>query len=337
MPYEVALWVGFGVVVTAMLALDLGVFHRKSEVISIRHAFLWSGIWIALALAFNVGVYFMRGGEAAVLFLTGYVVELSLSVDNLFVFLLIFSYFKVPAQYQHRVLYWGIVGAVVLRALLIALGIGIVTRFDFVLYLFGAFLIFTGIKMAVEKEKEVHPEKNVFLRLLRRFMPITSNYEDKKFFVRRDGRLWATPLLVVLVVVETTDLVFAVDSIPAILGITRDSFIVYTSNVFAILGLRSMYFALAHSIQMFAYLNYGLAAVLTFVGAKMLLHHFIKIPSSVSLGVVLGLLTLAILASLWRNWRVRTSAITPPVAADDPGQAPVSQEKKWAEVHRGDP
>jgi tellurite resistance protein TerC len=291
-------WVGFNAVVVVLLVLDLVVFHRHSHVIKVKEALLWSAFWIALALVFNVGLYFTMDADHALKFFTGYVLEKSLSVDNLFVFLLIFSYFKVPAQYQHNVLFWGILGALVMRAIFIFCGVALLHHFHWVIYVFGAFLVFTGFKLVFEKEKEVDPSKNPVLKLFRRFMPVTAGYEGDRFFVRHAGRLHATPLFIVLLVVETTDVVFAVDSIPAILAITTDSFIVYTSNVFAILGLRALYFALAGLMGMFRYLHYGLGAILAFVGVKMLIADFYKIPIGLALGVIAGILALTILVSL---------------------------------------
>ena len=291
-------WIGFAVFILAMLAVDLGVFHRVSHEVRAGEAMIWSGVWIALALLFNLGLYYLRGPEPALEFLTGYLIEKSLSVDNIFVFLLIFTYFRVPPRYQHRVLFWGVLGALIMRAILIALGISLIQRFHWVIYVFGAFLILTGVKMALDKDKEIDPERNPALRLFRRFAPVTNNYQEGKFFVRQGGRRFATPLLIALLVVETTDLVFAVDSIPAILAITRDPFIIYTSNVFAILGLRALYFALAGVMRSFHYLHYGLSAILVFVGAKMLMADFYKIPVGVALGVVGGILVISVIASL---------------------------------------
>jgi tellurite resistance protein TerC len=291
-------WIGFGLFVSAMLALDLGVFHRKSHVIRIKEAMIWSGVWVALALLFNLGLYYWRGPGPALEFLTGYLIEKSLSVDNIFVFLLIFTYFRVPPQYQHRALFWGVLGALIMRAILIALGVSLIQRFHWVVYIFGAFLILTGVKMALNKDREIRPERNPALRLFRRFAPVTDDYQSGKFFVKQEGRRMATPLLITLVVIETTDLVFAVDSIPAILAVTPDPFIIYTSNVFAILGLRSLYFALAGVMKSFHFLHYGLSAILVFVGAKMLLSDFYKIPVGVALGVVAGILIISVMASL---------------------------------------
>lgn len=304
------LWIGFNVFVLAMLALDLGVFHRKSHAVSGREAIIWSIIWITLSLVFNVVIYFfwdrmMPGSsytnrEAALAFFTGYLIEKSLSVDNIFVFILIFSFFAVPAAYQHRVLFWGILGALIMRGILIAVGAALLEEFHWIIYVFGAFLIFTGIRMAMQHEENVHPEKNPVVKFFRRFMPVTENFEQDKFFIRRAGKLMATPLFLILLVVESTDLIFAVDSIPAIFAVTREPFIVYTSNVFAILGLRALYFLLANVMDKFQYLKYGLAAVLTFVGVKMVIVDFYKVPVGVSLGVVAGILTISVLASLWK-------------------------------------
>lgn len=298
MSTELWMWIGFNVFVLAMLALDLGVFHRKSHEVKIKEALAWSGVWIALALVFNVLLYFWRGEQAALEFFTGYLIEKSLSVDNIFVFIMIFAYFKVPALYQHKILFWGILGALVMRAIFIATGVTLIQKFHWVIYVFGAFLIITGIKMALQKDKEIHPEKNPVLKLFRRFMPVTTEYASDNFFTRRDGRLFATPMFVVLLLIETTDVIFAVDSIPAILAITTDPFIVYTSNVFAILGLRALYFALAGVMQMFHYLAYGLAAILVFVGTKMMLVDFYKLPIGIALGVVAGILAISVIASL---------------------------------------
>jgi tellurite resistance protein TerC len=293
------IWIGFAAFVLAMMALDLGVFNRQAHETSLREALAWSGVWITLAMIFNAGIFHWHGGEKALDFLTGYVVELSLSADNLFVFLLIFAYFKVPVKYQHKVLFWGILGALVMRALFIATGITLIHRFHWIIYFFGFVLMVSGLKMALEKNKEIRPEKNPVLNLVRRLVRVTPDYQGGRFFVRLNGRTLATPLFVVLPMIETTDLVFAVDSVPAVLAITTDPFIVYTSNIFAILGLRSMFFALAGIMKRFHCLHYGLAAVLVFVGAKMMLSHFYKIPTPVSLLVIAGMLIAAVAASLW--------------------------------------
>jgi tellurite resistance protein TerC len=290
-------WILFNLFVLAMLVLDLGVFHRRAHTVKFREALAWSVAWIALAAVFAVVIFFWHGRTPALEFVTGYVIELSLSVDNLFVFLLIFRFFQVPALHQHKVLFWGILGALIMRAIFIVAGVSLIERFHWIIYVFGAFLIYSGIKLFFQKEAEIHPEKNPVLRLFRRLVPVTKDYVGNSFFVRSPG-LYATPLFVVLLVVETTDLLFAVDSIPAILAITRDAFIVYTSNVFAILGLRSMYFALAGMMEMFRYLHYGLSLVLVFVGAKMLLSHYLEIPTPVALAAVAGVLAISVIASM---------------------------------------
>ena len=297
---QVLLWVLFNLFIFGMLALDLGVFHRKAHEIKFKEALRGAAAWVGLALLFNVLVYFWKGREAALSFLTGYLIEESLSVDNLFVFLLIFNYFRVPAHDQHRVLFWGILGAVLMRALFVVGGITLIRQFHWMIYLFGAFLILTGVKLIAEKEREIRPDKNPVLKVFRRLMPVTERYEGSRFFIKKEKVLYATPLLVVLLIVETMDVVFAVDSIPAILSITLDTFIVYTSNIFAILGLRSLYFALAGLMKLFHRLNYGISIILIFVGVKMLIGDFYKIPVGIALGVVAGILALSIAASiLW--------------------------------------
>ncbi|HEX7183962.1 MAG TPA: TerC family protein [Thermoanaerobaculia bacterium] len=304
------LWAGFNLFVLALLALDLGVFHRKAHAVSLREAAVWSVVWVALSLLFNAGIYWLRGPEPALQFLTGYLIEKSLSVDNIFVFALIFGYFAVPAKFQHRVLFWGILGALVLRAVFILAGAALLQSFHWVIYLFGGFLILTGIKMAFTGETEIHPEHNPVLRLVRRLMPVTPDYDEKgRLFARHAGRLMATPLFLVLVMVESTDVVFALDSIPAIFAVTDDPFIVYTSNVFAILGLRSLYFLLAGVMGKFVYLKLGLSAVLVFVGLKMTLADVIKIPSSISLLVIAALLGTSIAASFWKSRREERVAV----------------------------
>jgi len=338
-------YVLFTLFILFMLGLDLGVFHRHSHTVSIREAVTWSVVWIILSLTFNVLVYFAyerhwfdlglladgavkRGKLAAMEFFTGYVVEKALSVDNIFVFLLIFNYFRVPAQYQHKVLFWGILGALIMRALFIAAGAVLISRFDWILSVFGAFLVYTGFRMLWSKDKQIEPEKNPVLRIFRRFTPVTPAFEGDRFFVRRELRLpatngsaaaptrmqrFATPLFVVLLLVETTDVIFAVDSIPAIFGITQDPFIVYTSNIFAILGLRALYFALGGLMTMFHYLHYGLSAVLIFVGGKMLAHSVWKPSMALALGVIVGILALSVTASLM--WPRKDEPLPqPPVA-----------------------
>lgn len=316
------LWVGFNLFVLLMLALDLGVFHRHAHVVSVREAALWSVFWITLSLLFNLGIYLYwdrlvpastyTNSEAALAFLTGYLIEKSLSVDNIFVFVLIFSYFAVPAIYQHRVLFWGIIGALIMRAMLIFLGAALLERFHWIIYIFGAFLVYTGINMAFHEEEAIDIEENAAARLFRRFMPVTEKYHGGDFFMRHAGKLMATPLFVVLIIVETTDLIFALDSIPAIFAITTNAFLVYTSNIFAILGLRSLYFLLAGVIDKFRYLKLGLAVVLTFVGVKMLIEGFLHIPTGLSLGIVAIILAIAIAASLLIAEKTAVEEIAPP-------------------------
>lgn len=291
-------WVLFGLLVIALLALDLGVAHRRAHNIKIREALVWTAVWIGLALLFDVGIYFWQGSEQALSFLTAYVIEKSLSVDNLFVFVLIFAYFGVEAKYQHKVLFYGIVGALVMRAIFIGVGVTLIHMFHWVIYVFGAFLIVTGFRMGLQKDREVHPQKNPLVKLFRRFMPVTQDYVDGKFMVKRDGRWIATPLMVVLLVIESTDIVFAVDSIPAVLAVSTDPFIVYTSNIFAILGLRALYFALAGAMRLFHKLHVGLALILVFIGVKMVLADVVKMPIGIALGVVGGVLVISIVASL---------------------------------------
>jgi tellurite resistance protein TerC len=303
-------WILFNLFVLAMLALDLGVFHRKAHVVRLKEALGWSVVWICLALLFNALIYFWLGRETALQFLAGYIIEKSLSVDNLFVFLLIFSYFSVPSIYQHKILFWGILGALIMRAIFIAAGITLIEKFHWMIYLFGGFLIITGIKMAFQKDKELHPEANPVLRLFRRFVPVTEQYHEGRFWVLKEGKRWATPLLVVLLLIETTDVIFAVDSIPAILAVTRDPFIVYTSNIFAILGLRALYFALAGIMQLFHYLHYGLSVILVFVGVKMLISDFYKVPIGIALSVIAGILLISVVASILRPRQTAPAAST---------------------------
>jgi tellurite resistance protein TerC len=292
------LWVGFSVFVLLMLYLDLKVFHRKTHEVKIKEAVIWTIIWISLALLFNYGVYLWFGKEKAMEFLTAYVIEKSLSVDNLFVFIMIFSFFNVKTEYQHKILFWGILGALVLRIIFIIAGIQLIQNFHWIIYVFGAFLIYTGIKIPFEKDKEIQPDKNPLVRLFKKFMPVTNENHGDKFFVKINAKTFATPLFITLLVIEFSDLIFAVDSIPAVLAISSDTFIVYTSNVFAILGLRALYFALAGIVKYFRYLKYGLAAILVFVGTKMCISDFYKFPVVMSLLIILGLLTLSIILSL---------------------------------------
>lgn len=343
-------WIAFNLFVMGMLAIDLGVFHRNTHSVSVKEASGWTIVWVSLALAFAVGVYFLRGAEKSLEFLAGYLIEYSLSVDNIFVFVLLFTYFKVSASYQHRVLFWGILGALIMRGTLIGVGAALIERFHWIIYIFGAFLVFTGIRMGLHKddENEIHPDGNLLVRIFRRFMPITRGDHGPKFFVREGGRLTATPLFVVLLIVESTDLVFAVDSIPAIFAVTTDPFIVYTSNVFAILGLRSLYFLLSGVIDKFYYLKLGLAVVLTFVGVKMLVTYFhIEIPILVSLAVIASVLILSVIASLIRSRHQPPLAlpkIEPPAGADDPlmmepmeASAQLKAEPSHADPRKMDP
>jgi TerC family integral membrane protein len=298
-------WSVFFALILGMLALDLGVFNRKEHRIGLREALFWSVVWTIVAFLFNAWVYYRFGAQVGLEFLTGYVIERSLSFDNIFVFIVIFNYFAVPARLQHRVLFWGILGALISRGVFIAMGTALLTRFSWLIFVFGAFLVYTGIKILIEKETEVHPERNPVLKLFQRFVPLVNRYHGKRFFIREDGRLKATPLMLVLVVVEATDVVFAVDSIPAVFGVTRNAFIVFTSNIFAILGLRALYFLLAGLMHKFRYLSYGLGLVLIFVGGKMLSDRMLEhagreIPIEISLGIVLVILTMSIVLSLFR-------------------------------------
>lgn len=289
-------WIGFNAFILAMLAIDLFVIGRRGRELKLREAIFWSALWIALAFAFALVVYFWHGRTPALQFITGYIIEVSLSADNLFLFLLIFRYFNVPGEHQHKVLFWGILGALAIRGLFIATGVELIQRFSWVTYVFGAFLIYSGAKLLRHGQEEIHPEKNPVLRLFRRLFSVTKDYEGGHFFVRREG-WYATPLFVVLLVVETTDVILAVDSVPAVLAVTLNAFIVYTSNVFAILGLRSMYFALAGLMDKFHYLHYGLSVILIFVGVKMLGEHYVDIPTEWTLGIVIGVLAISVAAS----------------------------------------
>lgn len=297
-------WIWFNVAVLALLALDLGVLHRKSSKVSLKEAAIWSGVWVALSLCFALAIYRTMGKQSGLEFLTGYLIEYALSVDNIFVFVLIFSYFSVPEKYQHRVLFWGIIGALVLRGVMIVAGSALVTRFAWTLYIFGAFLVFTGIRMALQKDDAAYnAERDPVLRLARKLIRVTPDYRGDKFFVKepdKTGRMRfaATPLFIVLIIVDTTDIIFATDSIPAIFAVTRDPFIVYTSNICAVLGLRALYFLLASVVDKFVYLKLGLSLVLVFIGAKMLLEHFLHIPIVAALGVVGLVLGSAIFASV---------------------------------------
>ena len=300
---ETLAWILFNAFVSVMLVLDLFVFHRRSATLSMKQALGWTAFWISLAAIFAVLLGAWQGRSAALEFSTGYVIELSLSADNLFIFLMVFRYFHLPPEEQHHVLFWGIIGAIIMRAVFIFAGVGLIRRFHWVLYGFGAFLVFTGIRMIFKHGAQVRPERNPLVRAFRRVFPVTDTYEGSKFFVRRD-QIYATPLLLVLIVVETTDLIFAIDSIPAVLSITLNSFIVYTSNIFAILGLRSLFFALSSLLSLFEYLHYGISGVLVFVGMKMILSHSYPIRTEISLAVIATILLVAIGASLWKRKRL---------------------------------
>jgi tellurite resistance protein TerC len=291
-------WTIFGIFILAMLTLDLGVFNRKVHVIKMKEAMLWTSFWITLACLFGAGVYYFYGHSKALEFFTAYIIEYSLSIDNLFVFLLIFRFFNVPAAYEHKVLFWGILLALITRAAFIFAGVALINKFHWIMYIFGAFLIYTGIKMALNKETEVHPEKNVAIKMLRYFMPMTREFYDARFFIVEHGKRLATPMLAVLLVLETTDIIFAIDSIPAVLAISRDPFIVYTSNVFAILGLRSLFFAISGLMKLFHYLHEGLSVILGFVGIKMLIADFYKINIGISLAFIASVIALSVITSL---------------------------------------
>lgn len=304
------MWVGFFVMVLGMLAVDLGVFQRRAGVVPFRTAALWTAVWIGLAMVFNLFVLAWHGPAPAMEFFTAWLIEKALSVDNIFVFILIFTMFGVPPRSQRRVLFWGVMGALVMRGIFIAAGTALLESFHWVIYIFGVFLIYTGIRLATGPETEVHPERNPLLRLAKRFIPVTNEFDGEKFFVRRGAVRLATPLLMVLIVVESTDLVFAVDSIPAVLAVTRDPFLVYTSNIFAILGLRALYFLLAGVMARFHYLKLALSLILCFVGAKMLITDFYKIPIAVSLGVIVALLAGAVIASIVRARRLNGQEVS---------------------------
>ncbi len=291
-------WSVFGVLVLVMLALDLGVFHRREHEVKMKEALIWSGIWIVVALCFNWGIYLVKGKEPAMQFLAGYILERTLSFDNLFVFLLVFNYFKLPSVHHHKVLFWGIFGALIFRAIFIGCGIGLLHYFSWMIYVFGAILVWTGAKLAFEKDSKVEPEKNLFFKGVKRIIPVTDQYDGGKFFTKINGILFATPLMIILVVIESTDIVFAVDSIPAVLAISRDPFIVYTSNVFAILGLRALYFVIAELMRLFHHLHYGLSLILVLIGLKMLVASFFHIPTSIALGAIVLILAMSVVASI---------------------------------------
>lgn len=298
MDTPIIFWIFFNVFVLIMLALDLGIFHRKSHEVSVKEALTWTLVWVALAMVFNAIIYSWQGQEQALEFFTGYLVEKALSVDNIFVFIMVFSYFQIPSIYQHKILFWGIIGALIMRVIFIFAGVALIEKFHFTIYIFGVLLIYTGYKMFNHNGAEIHPEKNPVIRFFKKFMPVTTQLHNDKFFVKVSGKRFATPLFLVLLLIETTDLIFAVDSIPAILAITQDQFIVYTSNVFAILGLRSLYFALAGVVHRFWLLSYGLAVVLVFVGIKMLLIDVYKIPIEWSLIFIATVITASVILSL---------------------------------------
>ena len=313
---NILFWVGFVGFVLAMLSLDLGVFHRTPHVVKPKEAAIWTGVWVALALAFAVGLIFIYGHEVGLTFLTGYVIEESLSVDNIFVIVLIFDYFRVPRICQHRVLFYGILGALLMRGIFIGLGAVLIARFHWILYIFGAMLVITGIRMAFRGEEEFNGEQNPIVKFVRRLMPMSHDFHGKHFFTVENGKRLATPLLLVLVLVEVTDLIFAVDSIPAIFGVTQDPFLVFTSNIFAILGLRSLYFLLAAVVDKFYLLKYGLAVILTFVGVKMLGEHWFDLGILPSLGIILGVLAVAIIGSIVRPRPEADAPVAPPQPAE---------------------
>lgn len=292
------IWAGFNLFVLAMLALDLGVFHRDDHEVTTKEAAIWTVVWVLVALLFGGGLLWWQGPDIALQYLTGYLIEKSLSADNIFIFVLVFTYFQVPAIYQHRVLFWGILGALVMRGALIAVGATLLATFHWIIYVFGAFLLFTGIKLMTQKDDAVDPSKSPVVRLIRRFMPVSDKYDGHNFFTRHKGKLLATPLLVVLLIIETSDLMFALDSVPAIFAVTKEPFIVYTSNVFAILGLRSLYFLLANMMGKLRFLKVGLSVILSYVGAKMLVISFIEIPALVSLAIIATILGVTVGASL---------------------------------------
>lgn len=306
MEVDISFWIGFVAFVIILLCLDLFVFHKKDEAMKVKVALMWSVFWIGLAVIFNIGVYFLMGETKALEFLTGYLIEESLSVDNLFVFIMIFGFFKIEPKYQHKILFWGIIGAIIMRAVFIFAGVALIERFAWIMYIFGAFLVFTGLKMLFEKENaEYNPNKNFFIRGFKKIFPVTDDMSKHQFFVRKDKILYATPFFIALLVIEASDLIFAVDSIPAVLSVSKDPFIVYTSNIFAILGLRSLYFALSGIMDYFHYLKYALSGILTFIGIKMCINEFsaefgygFKISNFTSLSVIVAFLTASILLSI---------------------------------------
>lgn len=308
-------WIIFAVIIVVFLALDLGVINRKAHTITMKEALLWTSFWVSLAVAFGIGVYYFYGHGKAMEFFAAYLIEYSLSIDNLFVFMLVFRYFGVPHAYEHKTLFWGIFLALVTRGIFIFAGVALINTFHWVMYVFGAFLIYTGVKMALNQQTEVHPDKNIALKLLRVFFPVSKQFSGSKFIIVKQGIRYATPMLAVLLALETTDILFAIDSIPAVLAISKDPFIVYTSNVFAILGLRSLFFAISGLMKLFHLLHYGLAAILTFVGVKMLIDDFVDIPVWVSLIVIASILLLSIASSL--IWPEKNEDEVPPVTIEE--------------------
>ena len=299
MGINIYFWIGFHVFIFLMLALDLGVFNKKDHKVPVKEAIKWSSVWISLALLFNLFVFYEFGKTKALEFLTGYVIEYSLSVDNIFVFIIIFTYFSVPDRFQHKVLFWGIIGALVMRGIFIFAGVALINKFHWIILIFGAFLVVTGIKMLFQKKTQVHPDKNPVVRFFRKFLPVSEETHSSKFFIRQNHRIFATPLFLIIIVIESTDLLFAVDSIPAVLAVSHDKFIVYTSNIFAILGLRSLYFAVAGIMGYFRYIKVGIAFILTFVGLKMLASFFnFEIPIIISLAIIVSILLISIIASI---------------------------------------
>jgi tellurite resistance protein TerC len=308
------LWVAFATIVTILLVLDLAVVNRSGRQIRMRAALVWSSIWIGVALLFNAGIYYFLNGKTALEFLTAYLIEESLSVDNLFVFLILFRYFGIPRHLQHRVLFWGVIGAIVLRIVMIVAGVTLVKEFHWLLYVFGAFLIVTGVKLALARPESSDPSRNLAVRLARRLLPLSDRLDGEKFWVRKDGRLHTTPLLVALITIEFSDVMFALDSIPAVFGISEDAFVIITSNIFAVLGLRSLYFVIASFMDKFKFLNFGLAVVLTFIGCKMLLDPWVQISTALSLGVVGGILVVAVGLSIWSDYRMHRKSTRSPRA-----------------------
>lgn len=317
MDMDTLLWTIFAGLVVVMLCVDLGFFHRKAHVVALKEALAWTFVWIMLALLFCVGIWLCKEPEDALNFFAAYLIEKSLSIDNLFVFVMIFTYFSVPDRYQHKILFWGILGALLMRAIFIFAGIALLNMFHWVIYIFGAFLVYSGLKLALEKEHKIHPDKNPVVKMFRKVLVITDDYVGSKFFAKKEAKWVATPLLVVLLVVESTDVVFAVDSIPAVLAITKDPFIAYTSNVFAILGLRALYFALAGILKYFCYLRFGLALVLSLVGVKMVLSGTYKVSAQLSLGLIVGILTVTMIASLL--WPAKKEKTLPAAGMDEEG------------------